>query len=153
MCGGRRKRDLMIKKSAIVDYYHSNHTNSPATFYDYVPGGNKIEKSFPINGMYNSVKIDYYNDIDFFVFKPSTTGNYGFNTEYTLDENGNSSSTLDVKLAIYDSTGTLMANSSSAYGEAYAGACYLIANKNYFIKFWTGSRQKCTSNLRIQQLY
>ncbi|MBQ3847699.1 MAG: DNRLRE domain-containing protein [Clostridia bacterium] len=150
---GGEIRYYLIKKSAIVDYYHSNHTNSPATFYDYVPGGNKIEKSFPINGMYNSVKIDYYNDIDFFVFKPSTTGNYGFNTEYTLDENGNSSSTLDVKLAIYDSTGTLMANSSSAYGEAYAGACYLIANKNYFIKFWTGSRQKCTSNLRIQQLY
>ncbi len=64
-----------------------------------------------------------------------------------------SSTTLDVRLAIYDSTGTLMANSSSAYGEAYAGACYLIANKNYFIKFWTGSHQKCTSILRIQQLY
>ena len=99
------------------------------------------------------IVIDYYNDIDFFVFTPTTTGNYGFNTESTLDEDGNSSTTLDVRLAIYDSTGTLMANSSSAYGEAYAGACYLIANKNYFIKFWTGSHQKCTSILRIQQLY
>lgn len=153
---------LIITKDAVSDYPHKplnyNATTATPLFFTDIAGDNMFTSSSLSIGEQEGC-IDTYNDIDFYVFKPTTTRNYTIQTtsdrrhqEYNTQIHEYTTFIEDINLddldcEIYDKNGNLV------YTDKRSGqinkAFNLIGGQNYFIKIYNYSKNPCNYTLKL----
>ncbi len=120
---------FVIKKSAVSDYPHlyghNNNTLKTGTkFRD--KAGDSITKAFNLySASTKSSILDYTDDIDWFAFKPITSGSYTFSTSQE-------SVSVDINMTLYDRYGDYLASDNGSGSPSIT--INLNANTLYFIR-------------------
>ena len=103
--------------------------------------------------------IDTYNDIDFYIFKPTTTRNYTIQTtsdrrheEYNSQKKEyytviGDMNVDDLDCEIYDKNGSLVYTATNV-GQVNK-QFYLTGGQNYFIKIYNCSEKPCNYTLTL----
>lgn len=151
---------FIITKDAVSDYPHDK-SNSPKQniFYFTDMAGDNMFTSSNISIGKQEACIDTYDDVDFYVFKPTATRNYTIQTTsdrrheeynsqkweyYTVIGDINVD---DLDCEIYDKNGSLV------YADKRGGQINkefnLTGGQNYFIKIYNYSKNPCNYTLTL----
>lgn len=144
---------LIITKDAVSDYPHKpldyHDTTATPLFFTDMAGDNMFTSSSISIGEQEAC-IDTYNDVDFYVFKPTATRNYTIQTtSFRKDKNGviGYIDVDDLDCEIYDKNGSLL------YTDKLSGQvnkeCNLTGGQNYFIKIYNYSKSPCNYSLTL----
>lgn len=146
-------RFFLITRHAISDYSHGKvdirRGIQCETNYKDMAGDNMFTSSSLSIGEHEGC-IDTYNDVDFYVFKPTTTCNYTIQTtSFRKDENGliNNIDIDDLDCEIYDKNGKLVYNDRRS-GQVN-NVFNLTGGQNYFIKIYNYSKTPCNYTLTL----
>lgn len=126
---GGKLKFFIITRDAVADHPHgiANNTTQSVLYYKDI-AGDFMFTSATLSVGTKQACFDYYNDIDYYVFTPSSTKTYTLTT--------NCSSDYDIDGMIYDCNGNIIASSTNV-GQinvkfnATSGTKYFIKIYNY----------------------
>ena len=145
-------RFFEITRDAIADYSHGIYDSiyEEADLYYTDMAGDNIFTSSGLSIGEQEACIDTYNDVDFFVFKPTTTRNYILKTtSFKKGSNGDISDidAADLDCEIYDKNGCLV------YTDKNLGQInktfVLNSGQNYFIKIYNCNKNPCNYTITL----
>lgn len=148
---GGELKFFIITKDAVSDYPHdkSNSIKQNIFYFTDMAGDNMFTSSNISVGEQEAC-IDTYNDVDFYVFKPTASRNYSIKTtSFRIDKNSivGNIDVDDLDCEIYDKNGNLV------YTDKRSGqinkAFNLIGGQNYFIKIYNYSKNPCNYTLTL----
>ena len=143
---GGELKFFIITKDAVSDYPHdkSNSIKQNIFYFTDMAGDNMFTSSNISVGEQEAC-IDTYNDVDFYVFKPTASRNYSIKT--TSFRIVGNIDVDDLDCEIYDKNGNLV------YTDKRSGqinkAFNLIGGQNYFIKIYNYSKNPCNYTLTL----
>ena len=142
---------FIITKDAVRDYPHDK-SNSPKQniFYFTDMAGDNMFTSSNISIGEQEACIDTPDDVDLFIFKPTTTRNYTLKTSsFKKDGNGDISDidADDLDCEIYDKNGKSILTDTE---DKQVNITYsFIAGQNYFIKIYNQSSDTCDYTITL----
>lgn len=144
-------RFYLITKDAVNDYPHGErNTTKPNTLYFTDMAGDNMFTSSSLSIGEQEGCIDTYNDVDFYVFKPTTTRNYSIKTTSLRISRDGVVGNIDVDdldCEIYDKNGSLVYTAKNV-GQVNK-QFYLTGGQNYFIKIYNYSETPCNYTLTL----
>ena len=144
---------FIITKDAVSDYPHKpldyHDTTATPLFFTDMAGDNMFTSSSLSIGEQEAC-IDTYNDIDFYVFKPTITRNYTIQTSSfrTNDKGVIGDINIDnLDCEIYDKNGTLVYEAKNI-GQINKSVL-LNSGENYFIKIYNCIQESCNYTITL----
>lgn len=142
---------FIITKDAVRDYPHDK-SNSPKQniFYFTDMAGDNMFTSSNISIGEQEACIDTPDDVDFFIFKPTTTRNYTIQTTSFITASNGVISDIDaddLDCEIYDKNGVLVyeAKNTGQINKSVA----LNSGQNYFIKIYNYDSAPCDYTITL----
>lgn len=146
-------RFFEITRDAVADYSHGKvdikKEIQSELYYKDVAGDNMFTSSNISIGEQEAC-IDTYNDVDFYVFKPTATRNYTIKTtSFRIDSNGviGNIDVDDLDCEIYDKNGSLVYTAKNV-GQINK-EFNLTGGQNYFIKIYNYSKKPCNYTITL----
>lgn len=151
---------FIITKDAVSDYPHdtSNSLRQNIFYFTDMAGDNMFTSSSLSIGEQEAC-IDTYNDVDFFLFKPTVTRNYTIQTTSCQKRREFNSSTCEyitftekidednLDCEIYDKNGKSILTDTE---DKQVNITYsFIAGQNYFIKIYNQSSDTCDYTITL----